>query len=105
MEVPHPAVARAKRVASGRSTVSLFVFGEAIEHAAPSCEREMCRLATELGGPDGMEALKGHSAAEVLSVLEPAKAQRLLLWLPKHLDGSIDWQAAEEWRRSAERPS
>lgn len=85
-----------------RSTISLFVFGEAIEHASPRYEFEMWQLATHLtgGSSDGLSAFTGYSLAEAMAGVPSAadQAQRLLLWLPKMSDGNIDWPAAEEWR-------
>jgi len=87
-----------------RSTISLFVFGEAIEHASPRNEFEMWQLATQLtgGSSEGLMAFNGCSLAEALAGVPAAvdQAPRLLLWLPKLSDGNIDWAAAEEWRSS-----
>eukprot|EP00435_Cladocopium_sp_Y103_P060724 s896_g22.t1 len=70
-----------------RSTISLFVFGEAIEHASPRYEFEMWQLATHLtgGSSDGLSAFTGCSLAEAMAGMPGAadQAQRLLLWLPK----------------------
>jgi len=33
--------------------------------------------------------------------LRPQDAERLSAWLPKTLNGDVDWAAAEEWRTSA----
>ncbi|CAK9024973.1 unnamed protein product [Durusdinium trenchii] len=88
-----------------RSTISLFVFGEAIEHASPRYEFEMWQLANQLTGasPNGLLGFLGCSLAQAMATLPAAeveKSQRLLLWLPKLSDGNIDWNAAEEWRSS-----
>ncbi|CAE7191003.1 unnamed protein product, partial [Symbiodinium pilosum] len=89
---------------SDRSTVSLAVFGEAIEHALSTGESDAVQLATALAGEsaEGLAALVGQNAVDAVTSLpespDPDRVHRFLLWLPKHADGSVDWVIAEEWR-------
>eukprot|EP00930_Biecheleria_cincta_P059821 TRINITY_DN45543_c0_g1_i1.p1 TRINITY_DN45543_c0_g1~~TRINITY_DN45543_c0_g1_i1.p1 ORF type:complete len:655 (-),score=107.13 TRINITY_DN45543_c0_g1_i1:8-1948(-) len=98
----------ANQLLAERPGLSLFVFGEAIEHASPGEERFgeawAADLASQLAGlaPQGLAAYQDVSGAEALAHLpesvEADAAQRFLLWLPKQFSGAVDWTAAEEWR-------
>lgn len=94
-----------------RPTVSLAVFGEAIEHALSTGETDAVLLATELAGEsaEGLAALVGQHPVDAVTSLatspDPDALHRFLLWLPKNLDGSVDWATAEEWRASSVKSS
>merc|ERR1712151_591829 len=89
-------------------SVSLGGFSEAITHGAPTDldhdETWAVQAAGAIAGsgPFGLKSLVGRTAADVLADLSSPEedAQRLLMWLPKDLDGAVDWAAAEEWRAS-----
>lgn len=86
-------------------SVSLGGFSEAITHGMPSeaayDEGWAVQAATALAGahPAGLRVLAGCNSADVLSVVPaPEDRSRLLTWLPKSIEGEVDWVVAEEWR-------
>jgi len=86
------------------STVSLAHFSEAMhssdEHKLSQEEQQAQELlrAQSIGDDTGARAL-AESPTEVLARLGVSRPQRVQLWVPKHLEGYIDWTEAKSWCR------
>jgi len=89
----------AKCLAGDRGQVSLGCFSEAVSHAAMVDERFGESWARGAAGTLACCALPEMPAKQMrASSLSATDHQRLLSWLPKALDGEIDWAAMERWR-------